>query len=738
MSSKDRITNLYLITLLPFALGAAGWAVYNFPTESVSWGLAVLSVITVFFSSYLRIQLPRTKIHLTISDALIFLSLLLYGGEVAVLLVVFETAFTSFAFRQQGVAIRWKTAAINVLIGSVSVFGTATIVNFVIGPVKPVIENGTVTDMIWLLSVMAISQFVFNSFFVSAVMAVRSDSTIWQVWNEYCLNALVLYCTGAIMAGLVTKSLGQINVVLFVGVIGFFALVYLTYRRYLNDVTATAAKAEQAERERAEQAEKHVAELQHYVAELEKSGEALRRSRERFRHAAYHDALTGLANRNQLIDSIRGEIDKKKRSSKHQFAVLFLDLDRFKTINDSLGHSTGDRLIRSVADRLTKTLGKEQLLGRFSGDEFAILSTVRDADDATKLADRVAETIAEPFDLNGRKIFMSVSIGIALGSPNYSEAEEMLRDADIAMYYAKEGTGHFEIFDQNMHAQAVSLLQLETDLRLAIGRKELELYYQPVIELGGPSLVGFEALVRWNHPKHGVVPPNNFIPVAEATGLIVPLTLEILRMACEQMAEWHNRYRDEVPMWVSVNISGKHFAQPDLVDQLRAILAETKLPPQCLKLEITESAVMENAERAIEMLRQIRETGVRLCIDDFGTGHSSLSYLHRFPVDTLKVDRSFVCTMEDGSENGEIVRTVIALAKILKLTVVAEGIESIHQFHQLRVLGCEYGQGYLFSRPLPVADIEKMLSDRFNWENILPMPDYASIAQNKEFSRLIQ
>ncbi|HMJ09039.1 MAG TPA: hypothetical protein VK468_08540, partial [Pyrinomonadaceae bacterium] len=321
MAPKDRITNLYLLVLLPVGLVAVGWAAFNLPVVNLSWGLATLSFITVFFSSYLRIQLPRTKIHLTISDALIFLSMLLYGGPVAILLAVLETSYTSFAFRHQGVRIRLKTACVNVLITAVSVFGTAIILRLAFGPVGPIVDSGDYTTFIALLGTMAVSQFLFNSICVSVIMAIRNETTIWQVWNEYCLNALVLYLTGAIMAGLGAKALSQINVALFVGVIGFFALVYLTYRRYLNDVTKTAAKAENAERERAEQAETHVIELQHYVAELEKSSEALRRSRERFRHAAYHDALTGLPNRNQLIDAIRSQIDFKKRNSDHQFAV---------------------------------------------------------------------------------------------------------------------------------------------------------------------------------------------------------------------------------------------------------------------------------------------------------------------------------------------------------------------------------------------------------------------------------
>ncbi|MBC7901712.1 MAG: EAL domain-containing protein, partial [Saprospiraceae bacterium] len=277
----------------------------------------------------------------------------------------------------------------------------------------------------------------------------------------------------------------------------------------------------------------------------------------------------------------------------------------------------------------------------------------------------------------------------------------------------------------------------ETDLRFAVERDELELFYQPVVGLCDTKLVGFEALVRWNHPTRGLISPNEFIPVSEDTGLIVPMTLQILKTACLQLVDWQKRFPSEDPMTVSVNLSGKHFSHPDLVQHIKTVLNETGITPGCLKLEITESAVMENAESAIVMLRQIRETGVQLSIDDFGTGHSSLSYLQRFPVDTLKVDRSFVNAMEDGSANGEIVRTVLALAKILKLNVVAEGIESIHQFHQLRVLGCEYGQGYLFSRPLPVPEIEKMLEGKFQWDNILPVKEFGIRAQEPELKELV-
>ena len=288
------------------------------------------------------------------------------------------------------------------------------------------------------------------------------------------------------------------------------------------------------------------------------------------------------------------------------------------------------------------------------------------------------------------------------------------------MYYAKDNPENYVIFDQKMHVRAVMRLQLETDLRFAIDRDEFELFYQPIIGLDEAALEGFEALVRWNHPQRGLVPPDKFISIAENTGLIIPMTVKILRSACAQVVKWQKLQPDGRPLSVAVNLSGKHFAHPALVEQINTVVRETGINASRLKLELTESAIMENAENAILMLKQIKQTGVQISIDDFGTGYSSLSYLHRFPIDLLKVDRSFVSAMEDNTENGEIVRTVIALAKALDLKVVAEGIESIHQYHQLRILGCEYGQGYLFSKPLPVAEIERLLADNNRWQNILP------------------
>ncbi|MGH9821348.1 MAG: putative bifunctional diguanylate cyclase/phosphodiesterase, partial [Pyrinomonadaceae bacterium] len=495
--------------------------------------------------------------------------------------------------------------------------------------------------------------------------------------------------------------------------------------------------AEDAERQRAEQAEAHILELQHYVSKLEKSGKALRESRERFKHAAYHDALTGLPNRNFFIDSLKKLIEKSADGTGKRFAVLFLDLNRFKTINDSLGHSFGDAVIKQVAQRLYELITQDDAVGRFSGDEFAILQqNVESTDAVIEFAERVAAHISEPFLLEDRHIFASVSIGIAFDNSKYAAAEEILRDADIAMYYAKENNKNYVIFDQKMHSRAVHLLDLETDLRYAIERDELELFYQPIVALDDLSLTGFEALVRWNHPTRGMISPNEFIALSEETGLIVPMTVKLLERACCELSEWQHRSLSRRPLTMSVNISGKHFTEGDLVTQIRTVLAETAIDPSHLKLEITESAVMKNAEHAIAVLTQIRETGVRISIDDFGTGYSSLSYLHRFPIDVLKIDRSFVSTMEDGSGNGEIVRTVIALAKALNLDVVAEGIESIHQLHQLRVLGCEYGQGYLFSRPLPAHEIYRLLDDNTRWQGIAPTVSMAMVPKEGDYTHL--
>lgn len=737
MESKEKYINIYLAVLTPFAIAVIVWAFVGIPVSRVDAGVITLAGLMVFCSCFLRIQLPRFNLYLTISDALIIIAMLFYGGEVAVAMAVIETTAASLNLLRQGVTLKAKTIFLNVMIAAIAVFTASKAVSIIFGSTDLVMHRGEYVSFVWLLGLMALSLFLVNSSLAAVFSAIKNGRTFWRVLCDTCFDTFAMYLSGGIMAGFIVMALEQINMYLFAAVVGFFGIIYLTFRRFVEDVKKTVEKAKTADLERVEQAESHVHELKHYVEELERSGAALLESHENFRHAAYHDALTGLPNRNFFIDRLKELLRESRGSKECNFAVLFLDLKSFKTINESLGHSIGDRLVKNVAKRLSSLIREDDMVGRFSGDKFGIiLIDLLNRDEATSFADRISKRIAEPYTLDGRQIFTSAKIGIAYGNSKYPEAEDILRDADIAMYYAKDNEENFVIFDQKMHIRAVTRLQLETDLRFAIERNEFELHYQPIIRLDDASLVGFEALVRWNHPQRGLVPPNEFIPISESTGLIVPMTVKILHSACMQVMRWQERSASDTPLSIAVNLSGKHFGHPALVEQINTVISETGINPTYLKLELTESAVMENAETAILMLKQIKDTGVQISIDDFGTGYSSLSYLHRFPIDLLKVDRSFVSAMEENTENGEIVRTVIALAKALNLKVVAEGIESIHQFHQLRILGCEYGQGYLFSKPLPVADIERLLDDKTRWQNILPEATAPPLPPNRDVSPL--
>lgn len=738
--SKENSINVFLAALTPMAAIAVVWALSGLSTEKINAGAVTLCALTIFCSCYLRIQLPRVNIHLTISDGMIMIAMMLYGGEVALIIAVIESFLASLNIRRLGGTIKPKTILANIYFAAISVFVVSKIVTFIFVSSDVILHRDEFTGFVWLLIVMSVSLFLINSSFVSFFSAIKKETSFWKVWTENCFNAISIYLTGGVIAGITVKALDvdRPNMYLFAAIVAFFGLIYLTFRRFVDDVNVTVEKAKQAERERAEQAEQHILELRHYVQELERSGDQLRVSHEKFRHAAFHDGLTGLPNRNYFIETIKELLAQCRDNSESNFAVLFLDLKSFKTINDSLGHSLGDRLIKNVAKRLSGIVREGDMVARFSGDKFGvILKNLISREEATSFADRLAKRVSEPYSLEERQVFTSAKIGIAYGNSKYPEAEDLLRDADIAMYYAKENVQNYVIFDQKMHVRAVTRLQLETDLRYAIERKEFELYYQPIIGLGAASLVGFEALVRWNHPQRGLVPPNEFISIAESTGLIIPMTVQILHSACTQISIWQKEFGSKgEPLSISVNLSGKHFAHPHLVEQINTVIKETGIAPGALKLELTESAIMENAEMAILMLKQIKDTGVQVSIDDFGTGYSSLSYLHRFPIDLLKIDRSFVSAMEENSENGEIVRTVVALAKALNLKVVAEGIESIHQFHQLRILGCEYGQGFLFSKPLPVSEIRRLLADNNRWKNILPATSPNLISQTRDLTGL--
>ena len=443
---------------------------------------------------------------------------------------------------------------------------------------------------------------------------------------------------------------------------------------------------------------------------------ATRDNKQRLLHDALHDQLTGLSNRALFMDRLEQSFARLIRHPDHLFAVLFLDFDRFKNINDSLGHLAGDELLKSIARRLQECLRPGDTVSRFGGDEFALLlEDVRDLSDATLVAERVQNAMRKPFQLGAQEVFSSASIGIALGHGNYTKAEDLLRDADMAMYRAKaRGKARHEVFDAEMHTRAVALLQLETDLRWAIERHEFRLYYQPIVKVHDQSTVGFEALIRWQHPERGLVLPAEFIPIAEETGWIIPIGRWVLEEACAQLAKWQAEFDFPEPLSMSVNLSGKQFSQTDLIEVVETVIRASGIASNTLKLEITESAIMEDAQIVTQRLLELRKLGVRLGLDDFGTGYSSLSYLHRFPLDTLKIDRSFVARLLEDGENREIVRTIVTLGKNLGMDVVAEGVEEFQQVEDLRGLDCQHAQGYLFARPLPADEAIQALRNAKN------------------------
>ena len=460
-----------------------------------------------------------------------------------------------------------------------------------------------------------------------------------------------------------------------------------------------------------------------------------KRAEDTLAHNALHDTLTNLPNRTLFLDRVRHVLALSQRHTNYKFAVLFIDLDEFKIFNDSLGHAAGDALLIQIARRLsasirgadtisrpglvggTSSFASEESLARLGGDEFTILlEDIRDCGDAIRVAERIQERLAIPLVLQGQEVVTAASIGIAFCSTSYTNSEDLVRDAEIAMYRAKrEGKAHCQVFDNAMHTSAVKRLSLETDLRRALELGEFRVHYQPIVSLQSGKIAGFEALSRWQRPE-GLLSPAHFIQIAEETGIILPMNRLLLREACLQLRAWHAQFPCDPPLTMSVNVTPREFAQPDLAAQMRTILTDVGIDPSCINVEITETIAMADPERSSLVLSQLRTLGVHLSIDDFGTGYSSLSRLQGLPVDTLKIDRVFISKMETDSETGEIVRIIIMLAKSLGLKVVAEGAENAEQVNLLKHLKCELVQGYFFARPGDHADAEALLRTPIQWK----------------------
>ena len=815
--NKQRLHDCYL-RLIP-AVGAIVclYCVFRLDVADIDGHFLILAAVTLCFGSRLGIEFSKHRVQITVSDSFIFLTLLLYGPELGVLLAAAEALCSSFRFSKL-----WWTRFFNAGLLAFSTFVTAVVVSYFFGPIV-VLGRGSVSGkFIAAVCLIAGVQFLVNSSIAALRQSLKLDQPFFDLWREHYLWTSITYFAGASAAGLTAILISDSGFYAFMAMVPIIAIIYFTYQTYRKQLQATLAQAYQAERHAEEQraisealkvsveeqkvisqalrkSEEHFRSAFDYAAvgmalvgtdgrwlsvnrslcklvgytELEllqknfqsithpddleadladlyqmlegklvtstrekryihKAGPVVwatvsassvfdeqgkpmhfivqaqditerKQAEERLHRAAFYDALTEMPNRALFTEHLRLALARTEENADHLFAVLFLDIDRFKNINDSLGHVVGDQLLTAVAGRLQGCVRPEDTVSRFGGDEFAVLlNGVKHLADVLAVTKRILQEIEMPFNLSGYDVFTSASIGVALSTTAYNSTEEILRDADTAMYRAKEqGKGRFEVFDRGMHARAVSRLQLESDLRQALECGEFEIYYQPIMNLETGSLSGFEALLRWQHSERGLVSPFDFIPVAEDTELIIPIGHWVLHEACRQVREWQSVYLSDASLTISVNLSGKQFKQPDLVEQVKQILDQTSLDPQLLRLEITESMVMEDAESASAMLRQLRSLNIQLSIDDFGTGYSSLSYLHRFPINILKIDKSFVGRMSMDEESMGIVETIITLASKLKMDVVAEGIETDEQRRKLQALRCHYGQGYFFSKPLP-------------------------------------
>jgi diguanylate cyclase (GGDEF)-like protein/PAS domain S-box-containing protein len=791
-------------------------SVWRLDPGKIDLQFLVLAFVTLVCGSRIGVQIPHVKAEITVSDTFIFLILLLYGGEAAVLIAAVEALCSSMRF-----ASRWLTRMFNSALLALSTFGSAWVLYLCFGPVNALGRGGYTGNFIIALFMMASAQYVTNSGLAALREAMKRNQPFIEIWQRHFLWTSITYYAGASAAGMIMRLINGVGLYAFLVSLPIIGIIYATYRTYRRNIEDAEQHANEQSRisQALQQSEEHfrnafdhaagmalisadgqwrrvnrslcqilgyteqellatnfqevtypddlgddlvhiyqllegkrsidqrekryLHKLGHPIWVLQSAsvarnagGEALhlilqiqditerKRAEEQVHHAAFHDALTGLPNRTLLSDRLSLALARAKRNKEYQFAVLFLDLDRFKLVNDSLGHTLGDQLLVELGRRLELCMRKADTVARLGGDEFGmLLDGIKDPYDAIYIAERIQEELLEPFTLNGHEFLTTTSIGIAFSQTGYNGPEDILRDADIAMYRAKaNGKARYEVFDVAMHSHAVEMLTLERELRHAIERKEVNVHYQPIVSLTDRKLVGFEALARLDSAELGPISPAQFIPLAEETGLIIPLGMLVLQEACRQMHVWHERYPREQMLTISVNLSSKQFTQLNLVEFIRKGLQETEMDPACLHLEITESVIMEKAQDAAEMLSQLKNLGVKLSIDDFGTGYSSLSYLHSFPFDILKVDRSFVCRMGTDRESLGIVETILTLAQKLGKKVVAEGVETEEQVDALMKLGCGYGQGYLFSRPLWSVDAEKLITKQGGLDGVAENP----------------
>jgi len=798
-----------MITVLVAGLVSVMVALTKFDLARADIYLLVLSVFTVAIGSRVTIQIPRFKSHVSVSDTFIFLTLLLYGGEYAVVLAAIEATASSWRFCNRKLTVFFNaatmalaTTAVVLVLKAFSLYSEAVLHG----------NGANRQSFVIALSLIALTQFITNTSLASIHGAIRDRIPLWETWKTKYVWTFFSYFIGAASAGVIVQISDFLGFGFILATLPVIFFVFLSYRMYLKNVDISMQQAEQAEQ---------------YAHILESQSDALRESEERFRsafdyapigiglvspdgkwlkanralteilgysegeflesdfqtmtmpedlgitlvkvhellsgkiatwqmeqryihksgrtvwtswsvsaandtrskqpnlifqiqditdkksaeeklqHEATHDALTGLPNRPFFMNRLGEALEKVRTIKDYKVSVLFIDLDRFKYVNDSLGHLIGDDLLREIAVRLRDCMRPSDIVARLGGDEFTILVEGRyDESEVTRIADRIQKKFNIAFDLRGHEVYSSASIGILHASDKHLASEDVMRDADTAMYQAKRaGKARHEVFDEKMHTAAKEILRLETDLRRAVEREEIEVYYQPIYTLATGEIESFESLARWDHPEFGKISPSRFIPLAEEIGLIDRLCEQVLTRACTEIGSLTDQRR----YGVSVNLSCRQFSQTSLVRNIEDILEATGFSPTDLKLEITESVFFEHQDRAIAMLHQLRERGVAINIDDFGTGYSNLGYLKKLPISALKIDRSFVSMIDSAGNNDEIVRAIINLARTLGLKVVAEGIETNVQLELLKELNCEGGQGFLLAKPMDFASLCEFL-----------------------------
>ncbi len=720
---RKQVHNLAKGTMLLAGAVCVVISLTNLPQTVFGRGFLVVLAFSVLLAPRMSLAMPRSKFAISFSDALVFLTFLLYGGPAAILVGASETLANCYYLKTKGFPFGRlmipTNVAITVVSTSITFFTFAFAEKAYFGYLDPRSSQALAT----CLGFLALVQFATSTALASVFQSLKDGSNLFAVWRKDCFTSSLTQIVGAGLAGLIFKLINFGDIITAGIAFTALAVAYLSYRQSIGEISQAIDQAEEAERKKADverdmrlNAERHADDLKAALKKEESANDALRRSERNLQFAALHDSLTGLANRKYLNEILDDLIKAYRKDPLGTFYVMFLDISRFKDINDSLGHTIGDQVLAIAAKRLVNTLNQTDVVARIGGDEFAVvIKDLANVGKVQKVARKLFQSMSQPFSIPGNSITISVNIGIAPCDTEYNSTAEVLRDADIAMHHAKETNAGVALFTKDLRYRFIERVRYETDLKRAIERNELEMNYQPLVDLQDGHLLGVEALLRWNHSELGSISPAKFIPIAEESGQIIPITKWILNETCRQTVNWQEIAPAYRSLMVSVNISGRHLINGDLIQDVEQALGNSRLEPSCLKLEITESTAMENTEHTIRVLNRLKELGVKLSIDDFGTGYSSLSILHRLPFDTLKIDRSFVCEVGENGEDSEILQTIISLAKNMKMRVIAEGIETEAQLSLLKNLGCDYGQGYLLSRPQKAEVLEEMLYQKQTW-----------------------